>query len=235
MINVKPYFETELGKLYHGDCLEIMPLINEKIDMVLTDPPYGINLDTDYKKLYGTGKKHERIINDQTPFDFKVFKDLEIKEQFWFGAERYINLPNTTGGWLVWYKYYPDQKERFAGDFDLIWSKQKHRYTVIKIKGINVNWQTAKEFVGHPTQKPIELMKYFIIKYTKIRNIVVDPYVGSGTTAVACEQLNRRWIGIEISKEYCDIAVNRLRQIGKTKKEYIDKSLDVIKGELFEQ
>ena len=69
----------------------------------------------------------------------------------------------------------------------------------------------------HPTQKPVELMRWILKKFTGIDDIILDPFLGSGTTAIACEQLNRKWIGIEISKEYCEIA--RRRILGRDEKQ----------------
>ena len=64
----------------------------------------------------------------------------------------------------------------------------------------------------HPTQKPLNLFKSILNDFSKVKDIILDPYLGSGTLAIACEQLNRCWIGIEISKEYCDIAVERIKK-----------------------
>lgn len=69
-----------------------------------------------------------------------------------------------------------------------------------------------KEFREHPTQKPVELMKWILLNYSKENDLILDPFLGSGTTAVACQNLHRNFIGIEISPEYCEIAKSRLRQ-----------------------
>jgi len=69
--------------------------------------------------------------------------------------------------------------------------------------------------MGHPTQKPLNLIKYLIKIHSKENDLILDPFLGSGTTAVACEQLNRKWIGIEINPEYCEIAKKRILKENK--------------------
>lgn len=208
---LKPYYETELGKLYHGDCLEIMPHL-EPVDLVLTDPPYGINM-AEWDKTIPTDK---------------VFRLLIKKSQnqiIWGG--NYFNLPHNEG-WICWDKTFSDdirQKKLTKGgvprenmsDFELIWTsflkKSKFiRYTYIgNLKGFNDNLsvdykQPKKE---HPTQKPIDLI-LCIMELCPKHNSILDAFLGSGTTAVACERLGCRWIGIEIEEKYCAISAKRI-------------------------
>ncbi len=207
--------ELPINKIICGDCLEVTKgWLNNCGDLVLTDPPYGINLDTDYTK-YPHGKKYDKIIGDDKPFDFMPFHNLETKEQFWFGAENYINLP-IAGTWYCWDKYPTDVNDkRLSGAFELIWSKSRHGRKIIKIKAINTNWVTIRESYRHPTQKPINLMIWFIRRFSKPNDLVVDFYCGSGTTCVATKMLGRNYIGIDISEEYCEISRNRLSRIRK--------------------
>lgn len=197
--------------LYNTDCISLIPTLISagKIHMVLADPPYAFNLDTDYSKYPG-GKTYKPIIGDDTRFDFLPWSMFPAKEQFWFGAENYINLPEA-GSWLCWDKYPTDISDgRISGQFELIWSKQTHKRVILRVKAVNTNWVTVKEAVGHPTQKPISLMRLIIEKYTKPGDTVFDPYMGSGTTGVACVQSNRNFIGIEIDQHYFSIAENRI-------------------------
>ena len=201
-------------RLIHGDCLEVMPTLEAgSVDAVITDPPYGINLETDYESRYGKGgKKYDPIIGDNSPFDFKSFENLKIGEQFWFGAENYLfRSDKTEGSWLCWDKYPTDKNDkRTAGGFELIWSKKRHKYRIIRLKAINTNWITIKENVGHPTQKPITLIVWLIENYTQEGDTILDPFMGSGTTGVACHLTGRNFIGIEIDETYFNIAKKRI-------------------------
>lgn len=197
-------------QLYQGDCLEILPTLTG-VDAVVTDPPYGIALDTDYSR-YPNGKTYKRIVGDSKPFDFTPWQKFPAREQFWFGAENYINLA-TAGSWLCWDKYPTDKSDgRLSGQFELIWSKQRHKRVLLRIKAINTSWVTVKDAVGHPTQKPVELMRLLIEKFTKPGDTVFDPYMGSGSTGVAAVQTGRNFIGVELDSGYFAIAQRRIAE-----------------------
>jgi len=208
---IKPYYETELGALYHGDCLEILPQITEKVDLVLTDPPYGMDWDTDYTRFTGGASdvrtKHEKIKGDDSPFDPTPF--LNYKNVILFGSNHYANqLPK--GTWLVWSKKPMSKLGTFLSDCELAWKKGGEGVYLFHQEWDGFNRQGERNTQRkHPTQKPIALMEW-CIGLSKTTGLVLDPFLGSGTTAVACERLGRRWIGIEISKDYCDIAVKRI-------------------------
>lgn len=197
--------------LYFGDCLQYIEKIPKNV-IVIADPPYGINVDTDYSR-YPSGKTYEKILGDDKPFDFKPWIDFPPKEQFWFGAENYENFPVPANSWLVWDKYPTDKSDgRLSGQFEMIWSKKKHKRVLLRIKAINTSWITVKESVGHPAQKPIELIKKIIEKYTKPNDTVFDPYMGTGTSGVASVQTGRNFIGIEKELKYFEIAKKRIEE-----------------------
>ena len=200
-------------ELYLGDCLDIRPTLGlHRKSVVMTDPPWGINLDTDYSKWPG-GIAYESLKGDQRPFDFSPFWTCPAEEQFWFGAECYINFPRGTGTWICWDKYPTDKNDkRFAGAFELIWRKKCGKRRIAKIKAVNTSWVTVKERCGHPNQKPVELMRWLIEEYTKPGQTIVDFYMGSGTTGVACVKAGRNFIGIEIDPRYFEIAKSRIEK-----------------------
>ena len=200
-------------KLYLGDCLEVMQELEDgSVDAVITDPPYGWNLDTDYTK-YSGGKKYQKIVGDDKQFDFLPWETFYPNEQFWFGAENYKNIPRNNNSWLCWDKYPTDKNDkRLSGQFELIWSKKKHKRIILRVKAINTSWVTIKERAGHPTQKPIELIALLIEKYTNLGDWIFDPYMGSGTTGVACVQTGRNFIGIEIEPKYYNISEKRIAE-----------------------
>ena len=227
------YYQDDAGEIYCGDCLEIMPLLADKsIDLVLTDPPYGI----DYLSPWRT-ENHSKITNDKLddwqemlPQFFTETKRIltdtgcccccccgggktPVTALFTIEAIKHFNLIQT----LVWRKFVGlGWRYRPAYENIVILSKSKDNYNFYDtsrtcgnvIEGIN---QDIPQKGDHPTQKPVELMGKLTLIHSKEDDIVLDPFLGGGTTAVACKRLNRRFIGIEISEKYCEIAKNRLQ------------------------
>lgn len=222
---MKPYFETKLGKLYCGDCLEIMSEFSDKhFNLCLTDPPYGIGLDMVYK--HGTKKNeiHEEIEWNNNPpekYHFEFIYRIS-RDQIIFGC-------NYFGGNIKSIGRIIHDKQLCIKGTKLKWSEAdiascslQNRITIFRyrwngnVQGDTINWHnTGPDARVHPTQKPICLMGYCLSEYTKEKDLILDPFLGSGTTAIACEKLNRRWIGIEISEKYCEIAAKRIEAESK--------------------
>ena len=210
--DMTPYYQTELGKLYHGDCLEIMPML-EPVDLVLTDPKYGIGMDRGFGGFGGFGppiarKQYNDKWDDERPP--KEFFDFIIKAKLTmiFGGNFFADLLPQSTHWIFWDKL--NTMPTF-GDGELIWTNSK-RKSVKKIT-YEYNGLLGKEGKRyHPTQKPIGLFVLILEERSEPTDLVLDPMIGSGTTAIACERLNRRWIGIEIEEKYCEIAVKRIKK-----------------------
>lgn len=199
-------------KIYHGDCLDIMPLL-PKVDLVVTDPPYGMDWNTDTTRFCAGSEKSRRkrgagrdygegVHGDDKPFDPAPF--LGFKNVLMWGYNHFSErLP--AGGCLVWIKRNDDAFGSFLSDAELAW--------VSGSKGVFCKRgpfpQASAHERYHPTQKPVELMKWCIERYDE--DVLVDPFMGSGTTLVACKELNRNGIGIEINEKYCEIAKKRLK------------------------
>ena len=212
---MKPYYETKLGKLYHGDCLEIMPMLEGvySCDLILSDPQYGINHPTNYKSR-GRSKLAEcndyaPVYGDNQPFNPSFLLSLNRPMILW-GANHYANkLPNSSG-WLIWDKKRPDNLDQAT--CEIAWTN-----FVKGIRRFGHLWhgmmrESERGENYHPTQKPIALMMWCLtLKWTPA-GVVVDPFVGSGPIPIACERLNRRWIGIEIEEKYCEIAAKRIEK-----------------------
>ena len=205
-----PYFETKLGKLYHGDCLEIMPML-EPVDLVLTDPPYGIGLNCLNEASGGRGRQSfDVIVGDNQMFDPTPW--LDFHDVIIFGCNNYCHaIPPLDGQWYFWDKTLQNNKCRIAeGEF--FWHKMG-----TKPRAFRHLWSGAYRASEsgikslHPTQKPVSLMVW-CLQQSKTTGTVFDPFIGSGTTAIACERLNRRWIGIEIEERYCEIAAKRIEK-----------------------
>lgn len=191
---------------------------------VVTDPPYGIGFNTDYKRFTGMHPrtKHRPVANDDRPFDPSSWMDYE-SVVLWGGNCFSNRLP--LGTWLIWDKRHKDGAAMLS-DCEIAWMKGGH--------GAYIFAETSQGFVRpepvqHPTQKPISVMAWSITK-SKAGKRILDPYLGSGTTVIAAEHLHRACCGIEINEGYVQIALLRwqkltggdaVRHDGKTLKEVI--------------
>ena len=191
---------VEIGDavLYHGDCLEILPTL-PRVDAVVTDPPYGIGFaaqPTPGQRRAGHKPAHWDNSTVAGLQHILALGDIQI---VWGG--NYYDLPPSRG-WLSWYK--PDAPPSM-GSFELAWTNQDRNTRQIKQSIANTN----AERVGHPTQKPLAVMAWCLEQF-HCANTILDPFMGSGTTGVACAQLGRKFIGIEIERKYFDIACERI-------------------------
>jgi site-specific DNA-methyltransferase (adenine-specific) len=200
--------------LYLGDCREIINSL-EKVDAIVTDPPYGVgNVGT----RGGTPKKgkwdfvrHNNvdIIGDDSPFDPGFLLELRVPMILW-GANFYSDkLPSS--GWIVWDKR-PGLEDMYfdRGDSELaFFSDSKAVKTIRHLwHGLCRGSEVGQHF--HPTQKPVAVMEQCIKKLPKTCQMILDPFMGSGSTGVACTKLGRRFIGIEIMESYFNIACERI-------------------------
>ena len=206
----------------------------KKADMVFTDPPYGMNLDTDYSgmknnldfaksKNFTGGKKYEQgNVDDFNPLMIDAVLSIDAKEMFLWGADYFAELLpcKNDGSWIVWDKRAngnDDIEEDYSSDkmygscFELCWSKNKHKRDIARVKWAGV-FGTEQEFDHkryHPTQKPIKLAEWFLKRYSKDGHIIVDLFGGSGSTLIACEQLDRTCYMMELDPKYCDVIIKR--------------------------
>ncbi|GAG83248.1 unnamed protein product [marine sediment metagenome] len=203
---IEPYYNHAGITIYHGDCLEILPQL-EPVDLVLTDPPYGIG--------YNRNKKHKGyqennlVFGDDSPFDptpFLCFKNLIL----WGGNCYASRLPDSKT-WLAWHKTLTDNSKGQTSDFELAWTNCISRNRLFKYLWAGCYRQGEVGQYFHPTQKPVNLM-IWCIQLSKTKGAILDPYMGSGATLVAAKELGRKAIGIEIEEKYCKIAVRRLSQ-----------------------
>jgi len=206
--------------LYLGDCLEILPTLG-KVDAVVTDPPYGIGLNTDNSRFSGgnTASIARRgngigsangapIANDAEPFDPSPLLAMSCEKIVWGWNNYPDKLPR--GACLVWLKRNDDAFGSFLSDAELAWMSKGHG---VYCRRDLTNNAIALER-SHPTQKPVALMEWCLGFLPKAETIL-DPYCGSGTTGVACVNLGRSFIGIEIEPRYFDIACRRIEEAYK--------------------
>ena len=185
------------ARLYLGRCEDVLPLIG-RVDAVVTDPPYGIGFAAQPTKWQRRAGKQPEAWDDATVDVVASLPDL-APSIIWGG--NYYPLP-VTRGWLSWFK--PDAPPSMA-NFELAWTSfdQNARQLSVSIS------ETNPERVGHPTQKPLRLMKWCLAFLPDARTIL-DPFMGSGTTGVAAVQMGRDFIGIEREPAYFDIACRRI-------------------------
>ena len=218
-----PYYEADGITIYHGDCAEVAPLLG-RFDLVLTDPPYGVNAPTmnksagrdrlrsDATRIW-TATEHAPVFGDDRPLDPSLLLSLSSRLILW-GANNYASKLPDSPCWLVW-----DRKCERAADSDITECELAavigHRFKTVRIfRHMWAGFQRDSEVgqkVLHPTQKPVSLMTWCLSFFPDVRT-VIDPFMGSGPVARACKDLGLRYVGIERERKYCDIAVRRLAQ-----------------------
>ena len=178
----------------------------EPVDLVLTDPPYGIGYDKMQDEMAKTGrisnKGKWKKYDDNWDYKIEIDKILIGKNQIIWGGQ-YYNLPSNRK-WLIWNKI----QRSIMTDGEMAWTsfdKGLHIFDMSRADAY-IN-KTDGKF--HPTQKPVQLFEWCL---QFANGLTIDPFLGSGTTAIACERLNRRWIGIEIEEKYCEIAAKRIEK-----------------------
>jgi len=205
-----------INQIIQGDCLKVMKTFPDKsIDLVLADPPYGTDFDYYSNGRGGClatqqdyGKQDWNKVKISNDFFSEIFRI--SKNQIIFGGNLFADYLGPSTAWIVWDK---DNSGNW-GDCELAWTSFSSSIRKFKWRwnGMLQEDMKHKEPRYHPTQKPVELMKWILDKYSEPTDLILDPFLGSGTTAIAAKQLHRRYIGIEISQKYCDIAKQRLGQ-----------------------
>jgi site-specific DNA-methyltransferase (adenine-specific) len=213
-----PYYQDEFVTLWHGDCRDVLPTL-EPVDLVLTDPPYGVT----YNSNRVTGRGAQPISNDGTRLSLRLYREvipaLRAEHVLWF--TRWDAWPDVWGdlgmhfplrGLLVWDKGHNGMGDlkHWGNSYELIASAGTAQLTgsrdgsVLRFKGVS---RSAR---NHPTEKPVDLLRYFIDKIQP--RSVLDPFAGSGTTLVAAREAGARAIGIEVDERYCEVIAQRLAQ-----------------------
>lgn len=200
-----------------GDCLDILPTLSG-IDLILTDPPYGIALNTDNSRFGGgtaghIGRKGNRVgsangapvLGDDESFEPAFLLDYAANHIIWGWNNFPDKLPR--GTCLVWLKRYDEAFGTFLSDAETAWMSKGHG---VYCKRDLSNNAIANERV-HPTQKPVSLMVW-CLQFFPDAKTVCDPFMGSGTTGVACAKLGRNFIGIEKDPGYFAIAQKRITE-----------------------
>lgn len=224
---VEPYYDSEDVVLYHGDCLALLDHIPTKtIDLLLTDPPYGMNLDVNYN---GSGRQSVtkvspetwgKIIGDNEPFDPSHL--LRFDRKIIFGGNYFADKLPISGAWVVWDKLdgltSKRQDEGRIGfndnsDGELAWTNIGEGLRIVRhrwLGQLKASERRTKRI--HPTQKPVSMLMRLLTHYSKPGDVILDPYAGSMSTAVACRATGRLCIAIEMHEPYCRSGSARLQQ-----------------------
>jgi DNA modification methylase len=197
-IRMNPYYKTDLGALYCGDCFALINAISV-VDFVFADPPYGIG-KAQWDGSYIGGFEQEILKLSTrgcaiTPGQENIGACIQNMGNYYRGILCARNLNGMTFSKVGFENWIPTV---LGGKI-----KRGPNYLEFAVRG---------DKPDHPCPKPISYIIQIVSRFTETGDTVLDPFLGSGTTAVACEQLNRRWIGIEISEKYCEIAAKRIER-----------------------
>lgn len=194
--------------LYLGDCLDIMPTLGN-VDAVVSDPPYGIGESSNNNSSRGKlaiAKDYGRKSWDNSTADKEIELAVKISDhQIIFGGNYYRLPPSSC--WLVW------DKENGASDFadiEMAWTNLKKAARLKRYLWNGMLRANGEKRGDHPTQKPIGIMEW-CLSFIPDSQIILDPFMGSGTTGVACARSGRKFIGIEKDPEYFEIACQRVQ------------------------
>lgn len=212
---MKPYYQDALVTIYHGDSREIVPRLSaDSFDLVVSDPPYGIDHPTDYAARRRGGLSECRvdyppIYDDDKPFDPAWILALN-KPTVLFGANYFCDKLPISSGWFFWDKFRPDGLDQSTGE--LAWTNFVKGIRVFRHLWNGMMVASERGEHHHPSQKPVALFTFILTHRWTPPGTVLDPYMGAGPVLRAAKDLGRKAIGIEIEERYCEIAARRMQQ-----------------------
>ena len=212
-------------ELLNCDCMEYMKGLKDKaFDLAIVDPPYGIGEDADKaaSRVRVTKKwpnpsapKYTGVGWDDKPMSMEYFTELKrvSTHQIIWGANHFIeNIPKAnSSSWAVWYKVGQTPNCDFAA-CELAWTSHKKAVDYLRLDWVGFGAVNAKEDRIHPTQKPIKLYRWLLTNYAKQGDKILDTHLGSGSSAIACHQMDFDFVGMEIDKDYYDAACKRFKE-----------------------
>ena len=223
----------ELNKIYNEDCLEGMKRISDgSVDLIVTDPPYLIN----YSRHVKGHRFENKILNDNNPEliskyikeCYRILKNNSAMYMFTshktvdFFKQELENTGFNVKNMIIWDKQRQgmgDTSTVFGFQYELIFFVSKGQ-PKIRGKRLSDIWSFPK-VVGrnqvHQNQKPIELIERCVTKHSNEGDVVFDGFMGSGTTAIACINTNRNYIGFELDEEYYKASIERINNHVKDK------------------
>ena len=208
-----PYYDEGGITIYHADCRDILPHL-PKVDLVLTDPPYGIGLAANpFRQKFEKSSWDDTVPSDSC---FNLILSKSAQAIIWGGNYFSYLWKTPSRGFLYWNKMnHHDNRcdgemawtniEQCSRHIDYMWDGNRYGFPG-KINGVGLTTIRV-----HPTEKPAAVMAW-CINFVPTASTILDPFMGSGTTLVAAKDLGRRAIGIEICEKYCEISARRLQQ-----------------------
>ncbi|MFQ5471225.1 MAG: DNA-methyltransferase [Gammaproteobacteria bacterium] len=187
-----PYYQDDYVTIYNANCLDIMGSLVP--DVIITDPPYPDYYVDEYK---------------YNPEAISILRKFACRQFVFWSAKQ--EFPLCFDARHVW-----DKITGAANQYDFIYERNGQKKQKV-FRGHRINSTVSanfamEKFYGHKSQKPIRLIKKIIKEYTNINDLILDPFMGSGTTVLAAKQLRRKAIGIEINEKWCKVAIDRLSQ-----------------------
>lgn len=194
--------------IWHGDNADV-DVDPADVDLLLTDPPYGIDYEAGDKHI---NELHDGgVRNDAQPFDPTWL--LAYQRLILWGANNFVSRLPESPHWIAWDKVTRNGLDLRISEMELAWTRNVlNRAMVFRHMWSGAFRDSERGTALHPTQKPTALMRWIVEKWTEPGDLVYDPYMGSGPIAEACRDLGRRYIGVELVEQYCQAAVNRLAQ-----------------------
>jgi site-specific DNA-methyltransferase (adenine-specific) len=208
VVGIEPYHQEDAGVIYCGDCRDILPLM-PKVDLVLTDPPYGVGLK--YNDFDDTDENVKELVSEVIPLCLNIGERVALT--CGTRQQNYYPIPTWVLCWLNRAGSYCNPWGFTCWQPILVYGKDPYLTHKLGSRPDVIEHSETSEKNNHPCPKPIRFWTKLLSRCSVLKtDIVLDPFLGSGTTAVAAKELGRKFIGIEISEEYCSIAKRRLRQ-----------------------
>jgi site-specific DNA-methyltransferase (adenine-specific) len=246
---MRPYYEERGILIYHGDCRDVLPTLDVKADLLVTDPPYGINFQSNCRVQQFSVLEGDDGSLDVSAVIKEALKALHTSKGahvYIFGRFDLSSLPLGPSCELIW-----DKTQIGIGNLSMPWAPQ-HEYIQFAMylspkhatksgalsarlrKGSILRVQRMDgNVIRHPTEKPVLLLRYLIESSSVIGDLVLDPFAGSGSTLEAARIEGRRAIGIEIEEKYCEVAAKRLSQQRLDFTENCDEELSNLHAVIF--
>lgn len=216
----KPYYQDHAVTIYNADCREILPLL-PKVDLVLTDPPYGVSGQQNSKSRsatrkndYGTFKDSPEYVASVVVPGFEMALHNAMRAILTPGNKCLTMYPRPDSFGVFWQPASTGLQSWGRADAQPIFYYGKSPHESTQIPGQSLSWKLteAPEKNGHPCPKPFDAWMRLVNLGSHEGHTILDPFMGSGTTLRAAKDLGRRAIGIEINEAYCAIAAERMRQ-----------------------
>jgi site-specific DNA-methyltransferase (adenine-specific) len=226
--DVNPYYDEDGITIYHGDCRDVLPKLEVEADLLITDPPYGVSWQSGRQQKFGVMRGDEGALDVVELLALALTRLKRCGHIYVFGDFDLSTLPLGNSCELIW-----DKEICGLGDLEQPWGPQHERITFAvyefskqnRLKGtgalsarvrkgsiLRVPRLQSGAVNRHPTEKPVLLLRQLIESSSVIGDLVLDPFMGSGSTLEAARKEDRRAIGIEIDERYCEVAASRFNQ-----------------------